>query len=192
MASRSEFDLPEIKLASRRGFLQRAAACAGLLVAPADGAFAEAYANRPLSFLHTHTGESLTVDYCSNGVYDRSCLTRLNHFLRDFRTGETHQIDPQLLDILFNLQVMADRDATFEVISGYRSPLTNASLRQHSNGVAEHSLHMEGRAIDIRMSGYSTHKLRDYAMSLQRGGVGFYAGSDFVHVDTGRVRFWQG
>jgi len=192
MAAKPHSDVPEIRPASRRCFLQRAAGCAGLLVAPLGGAFAESYRNRSLSFVHTHTGESLLVNYCSDGVYDGACLAQLNHFLRDFRTGDAHDIDPQLLDILFNLQVMADRSAVFEVISGYRSPFTNASLRQHSHGVAEHSLHMEGRALDIRMSNYSTRKLRDYALSLQRGGVGFYAGSDFVHVDTGRVRFWQG
>jgi uncharacterized protein YcbK (DUF882 family) len=192
MAAKPHSRLPEIRLAARRCFLQRAASCAGLLVVPFGGAFAESYANRSLSFVHTHTGESLSVNYCSDGAYAGSCLAQLNHLLRDFRTGEAHTIDPQLLDILFNLQVMADRSAVFEIISGYRSPLTNASLRQHSHGVAEHSLHMEGRALDIRMSDYSTRKVRDYAMSLQHGGVGFYAGSDFVHVDTGRVRYWQG
>lgn len=192
MTTAVNIDSAAIRGATRRAFLRQAMACAGWLAMPWQRSFAAAYANRSLSFLHTHTGESLTVDYCSDGTYDGSCLAQLNHFLRDFRSGELHAIDPQLLDILFELQVRADRNAVFEVISGYRSPLTNAALRQHSHGVAEHSLHMEGRAIDIRISGYSTRKLRDDALSLQRGGVGFYAVSDFVHVDTGRVRAWQG
>jgi uncharacterized protein YcbK (DUF882 family) len=114
----------------------------------------------------------------------------VNRFLRDFRSGEIHPIDPRLLDILYQLQILADRAATYEVISGYRSPQTNAALHRVSAGVAEHSLHMEGRAIDVRMTGFPTRRLRDLAMSLGVGGVGYYARSDFVHLDTGRVRSW--
>jgi len=147
-------------------------------------------ASRTLSFVHTHTGEKLVATYSQGGCYLPQCLEQLSHFLRDFRTGETHAIAPGLLDTLFDLQVQADRDDVFQVISGYRSPQTNAKLRGKSHGVAEHSMHMEGRAIDIRLTGYPTRKLRDLAMSLQRGGVGYYASSDFVHVDTGRVRYW--
>jgi uncharacterized protein YcbK (DUF882 family) len=114
----------------------------------------------------------------------------VNHLLRDFRTGGVHTIDPTLLDILFDLRTLADQDQPFEVISGYRSPKTNAYLRRHSSGVAEHSLHIQGRAIDVRMSGVSTRKLRDLALGMRRGGVGFYPASDFVHLDNGRVRRW--
>jgi uncharacterized protein YcbK (DUF882 family) len=177
---------------SRRGLLLRAAGCAGLLLAPFGAAFARQSPARALSFVHTHTGETLSVGYCSDGVYQASCIAQVNEFLRDFRTGAVHVIDPHLLDILYSLQVMADRDVTYEVISGYRSPQTNAALHERSNGVAEHSLHMEGRAIDVRMTGLSTRKFRDHALSLQGGGVGFYARSDFVHLDTGRVRAWVG
>jgi uncharacterized protein YcbK (DUF882 family) len=140
--------------------------------------------------VHTHTGETLSAVYFEGGAYRESSLERVNHLLRDFRTDDVHPIDPQVLDTLFQLQVLADRDEPYQVISGYRAPGTNAALRKSSSGVAEHSLHMEGRAIDIRLGGFPTHKLRELALSLQRGGVGFYPKSDFVHIDSGRVRFW--
>lgn len=178
---------------SRRAFLQQLAGCACALAAPAAIARAmPADSSRSLSFLHTHTGESLVVNYCCDGAYRETSLAQVNHFLRDFRNGDMHPIDPNLLDTLYSLQLLADREARFEVISGYRSPATNAMMHEHSSGVATHSLHMEGRAIDIRISGFSTARLHDLALNLQRGGVGFYPGSDFVHVDTGRVRSWQG
>lgn len=177
---------------SRRRFLKGAAGFAGLLLAPLGAAGAQASPARSLSFVHTHTGETLAADYCRDGVYQASCLTRVNRFLRDFRTGEVHPIDPRLLDTLYELQVMADRAVTYEVISGYRSPRTNAALRRISSGIAAHSLHLDGRAIDVRMTGFPTRKLRDLALSLRSGGVGFYARPDFLHLDTGRVRFWAG
>lgn len=204
-------------LASRRRFMLHAAAACGAIgvfgrVAPALAAGigtstststsagagtgtgapnAELSATpRSLRFVHTHTGESLTAAYFDGSAYDAASLSEVNHLLRDFRTGESHLIDPQLLDILYDLQVRADRDAPFEVISGYRSPATNAMLHRISNGVAEHSQHLLGKAIDVRLSGYSTRSLSDHARALARGGVGFYASSDFVHIDTGRVRNW--
>jgi uncharacterized protein YcbK (DUF882 family) len=142
--------------------------------------------------VHAHTGEALSAEYCSGGLYQAGCLAQVNRLLRDFRSGEVHPIDPRLLDILYKLQVLAGREATYEVISGYRSPRTNAALRSNSSGVAEHSLHMDGRAIDVRMAHFPTRKLRDFALSLRSGGVGYYARSDFVHLDTGRVRTWAG
>jgi uncharacterized protein YcbK (DUF882 family) len=145
---------------------------------------------RSLSFVHTHTAETLSTVYFQNGNYLAPSLEHVNHFLRDFRTNEVHSIDPGLLDILFDLQAQAHHAGPFEVISGYRSPQTNAQLRSQSNAVAEHSMHMEGRAIDIRLRGFATVKLRDLAIALHRGGVGYYPASDFVHVDTGRVRVW--
>ncbi|MDE2262962.1 MAG: DUF882 domain-containing protein [Gammaproteobacteria bacterium] len=173
---------------SRRDFLK----CAGAaLVAPAPvAAWARASQCRSLSFVHTHTGETLSCVYYQAGSYDPATLTRVNHFLRDFRTEETHVIDPGVLDILFAARARADRDDPFHVISGYRSPATNAYLRSRSSGVAKHSLHMDGRAIDVRLPGFPTRKLRDIGMALRRGGVGYYPASDFVHLDTGRVRFW--
>jgi uncharacterized protein YcbK (DUF882 family) len=145
---------------------------------------------RSLSFVHTHTGEALTTTYFQNDNYLAPSLERINHLLRDFRTDEVHSIDPAVLDILFDLQAKAKHEGPFEVISGYRSPQTNAALRRQSSAVAEHSLHMEGRAIDVRLRGFPTVRLRDIAIALHRGGVGFYAASDFVHVDNGRVRAW--
>jgi uncharacterized protein YcbK (DUF882 family) len=186
-------DRPEAALRmGRRGFLARASALCGVLGSmTALPAFATT-SDRPrsLRFLHTHTGETLTAPYFDGGVYNDACLRDVNFLLRDFRTGESHQIDPPLLDILYELQTLADHDAPYEVISGYRSPQTNAMLHHNSSGVAEHSQHILGKAIDVRLSGYSTRKLSEYARSLSRGGVGFYASSDFVHVDTGRVRCW--
>jgi uncharacterized protein YcbK (DUF882 family) len=145
---------------------------------------------RSLSFVHTHTGESLSVVYFQEGTYHAPSLERINLLLRDFRTEEVHPIDPRTLDILFDLQTLADRDSPFEVISGYRSPQTNAALRGRSSGVAEHSLHMQGRAIDVRLGGFSTRRLHELARQMGRGGVGFYPQSDFVHLDSGSVRFW--
>jgi uncharacterized protein YcbK (DUF882 family) len=146
--------------------------------------------SRCVSFVHTHTGETLHAVYFRDGCYQAGCLAQVDHLLRDFRTGDVHPIDPALLDILFDLQTMADRDEPFEVISGYRSPATNAMLRRRSEGVAQHSMHLEGRAIDVRLAGFATRRLADNARLLGRGGVGYYARSDFTHVDTGRVRFW--
>lgn len=171
---------------SRRHFLS----CAATAALNVPAAFASVTEQRTLKFIHTHTGETLQTCYAVGGRYLPQCLQQVNHFLRDFRTGESHRIDPTLLDLLYDLQVAADRDDTFEVISAYRSPDTNTLLRRKSTGVAKQSLHKEGRAIDVRLTDFSTKKLRDTAMSLQRGGVGYYAGSNFVHVDTGRVRFW--
>jgi uncharacterized protein YcbK (DUF882 family) len=147
-------------------------------------------ARKVLRFVHTHTGETLTAAYSDGVGYDAGCLAAVNHLMRDFRTGEMHAIDPALLDILYDLKVRADRDACYEIISGYRSPATNALLRSRSSGVAEHSQHLLGKAIDVRLAGFPTKALSEHARALARGGVGFYAHSDFVHVDTGRVRFW--
>jgi len=177
---------------SRRRFLRSVAGCTGLLLAPLGALGAEPSPGRTVSLVNTHTGETLSARYCSGDAYDAGCLVRVNHFLRDFRSGEVHPIDPRLLDILYRLQVLADREATYEVISGYRSPQTNAALHRSSSGVSVHSLHMYGRAIDVRMQGLPTCKLHELALSLWSGGVGYYPHSDFVHLDTGRVRRWEG
>ncbi len=180
---------------ARRRFLQAVGAC-GLAVATrahaataprAGGAWAD---HRTVSFVHTHTGERLTAEYFAGGQYQTDCLLRVNHLLRDFRTGEVHPIDPGLLDILFEVQRQALGTTAFEVISGYRSPATNAMLRRTTEGVAQHSMHLVGRAIDVRLEGFPTARLHLLARSLGRGGVGYYPASDFVHMDTGRVRFW--
>ena len=142
-----------------------------------------------MTFYHTHTGEHLKVNYSCNGCTSAT-LNRLNNFLRDFRTGDVHAIDPALLDIIYGIQQKSGSNGVIEIISGYRSPKTNALLRSQSSGVAKKSLHMKGKAMDIRITGLDTRKLRDTAISLRQGGVGYYAKSDFVHIDTGRVRTW--
>lgn len=145
---------------------------------------------RFLSLIHTHTGETLSTVYFENNQYIATELSRINWLLRDFRTGDVHPIDPAVLDILADLRALAGRDEPYEVISGYRSPKTNAELRRRSSGVAEHSLHLEGRAIDVRLPGFPTERLHGLALGMQRGGVGFYPRSDFIHLDNGRVRQW--
>ena len=145
---------------------------------------------RALKFLHTHTGERLSVEYFGGGQYVPDALATVNHFLRDFRTGDVHPIDAGLLDLLHGLTRLTETSRPFQVISGYRSPATNAALRRQSEGVAAGSLHMQGQAIDIRLADVPLPKLRQAALSVRRGGVGFYPASDFVHVDTGRVRTW--
>lgn len=145
---------------------------------------------RTLSLLNLHTGEKLKATYFEAGQYLPDALEAMNHLLRDFRTGDTHPIAPNLLDLVTTLQGRLDTNQTIHVISGYRSPHTNALLHERSNGVASHSLHMQGEAMDIRIPGVELADLRDAALGLGRGGVGYYPGSDFVHVDVGRVRRW--
>lgn len=178
---------------SRRSFLLQAGAVALAAAWPARRVLAAATDEpRSLSFQHTHTGEQLSVTYFQSGGYVDGALSRVNVLLRDFRNEVVHPIDPRLLDVLHALQCRCRSSEPFQIISGYRSPVTNAKLRGKSaaSGVAEHSLHMEGRAIDIRLPGEATHRLAALARQLQSGGVGYYRVSDFVHVDTGRVRLW--
>jgi uncharacterized protein YcbK (DUF882 family) len=176
--------------ASRRRFLMAVGGVCGSLAVAAAPLRAASSGSRCVKFLHTHTGESLRAVYFRDGCYQPDCLEQVDYLLRDFRSGDVHRIDPAVLDILFDLQVLADRDEPFQVISGYRSPATNAMLHRRSEGVASHSMHLEGRAIDVRLGGFATRELAAHARTLGRGGVGFYARSDFVHVDTGRVRYW--
>ena len=160
------------------------------MLLPLGAAWARPSERRSLSFIHTHTGERLSSVYFQDGQYRVEELTRINQLLRDFRSGDVHTIDTGVLDILADLRVLADRNEPYEVICGYRSPQTNAALRRHSSGVAEHSLHLQGRAIDVRLPGVPTGRLRELALGMGRGGVGFYPQSDFVHLDNGRVRYW--
>ena len=147
-------------------------------------------ATRALRFDSLHTNEKLSVEYFVAGAYLPDALSAVNHLLRDFRTGDVGTIDPALLDLLHGLAAMTGSKRAFQVISGYRSPATNESLHQSSSGVASGSLHLRGQAIDIRLADVPLATLRDAARSMRSGGVGYYAASDFVHVDTGRVRSW--
>ena len=171
----------------------RAVALAAILGlgGPALTGFAPASRPVKLRLFNTHTGERIEVVYRHGGDYDPTALVELERFLRDHRSGHVHGFDPALFDLLTELAREVKReDAEFQVISGYRSPETNETLRAARTGIAKHSLHMEARAIDIRLPGTPTAVLRDTALSMEKGGVGYYRASDFIHVDTGRVRRW--
>jgi uncharacterized protein YcbK (DUF882 family) len=145
---------------------------------------------RTLKFFHTHTGESLRVTYFRQGDYDPAAFAELRVFLAEWRDQEQHDLDPQLMDILWQLQQVTGKTDTWEVISAYRSPKTNEVLRSKSRGVAKNSQHHLGKAIDVRLRGLELEELHTSARNLKLGGVGYYAKSNFVHVDTGRVRYW--
>jgi uncharacterized protein YcbK (DUF882 family) len=165
---------------------------AGMALSLPAPALASLGDRRIVALDNLHTGEKLNVAYWAEGSYIPDALAEVNRVLRDFRTGETHVIAPDLLDMLALLRSRMETQEQFKVISGYRSPVTNAMLREahEHSGVASQSLHMQGKAIDVRLQGRSLAALRDTALSLKSGGVGYYPASDFVHVDIGRVRRW--
>jgi len=144
-----------------------------------------------LRLYHTHTAERMDIVYRKGDEYLPGAIAELEYFLRDHRTGELHHFDPRLFDLLDDLtRALGRPGAEIDVICGYRTPWSNAYLRQHSSGVAEHSLHMKAMAIDIRVPGTNLSELRNAALLLHRGGVGYYLRSQFIHVDVGRVRWW--
>jgi len=144
-----------------------------------------------LRLFHTHTGERIDIVYRRGDAYVPEALAELNHYLRDHRTGAVLAYDPRVFDLLHDLDANLGRpNGEIDIVCGYRTPWSNEFLRTHGHGVAVHSLHMEAKAIDIRMPGVETSTLRDAALALHRGGVGYYAKSEFVHVDVGRVRRW--
>jgi uncharacterized protein YcbK (DUF882 family) len=145
---------------------------------------------RSLYLYNIHTGEKLQADYWSDGEYLTDTLTEINHIFRDHFTEAIEAIDTNLLDLLFALKEKLNISEPFHIISGYRTPQTNAKLRKRSREVAKNSLHMYGKAVDIRVPGYSTKALRLSAMDLQGGGVGYYPRSGFVHLDVGAIRYW--
>jgi uncharacterized protein YcbK (DUF882 family) len=174
---------------SRRGLLKLGAFGVASFAAR-DVAHAATERERALSFVHTHTGESARIVYWAGGDYLPDGLAAVDHVLRDHYSGDVHEIDASLLDVLHRLAQRLETAQPFHVISGYRSPATNAALAARSGGVAQHSLHMAGQAIDVRLPGCELHSLRDTALALRAGGVGYYGGPDFVHIDVGRVRRW--
>jgi uncharacterized protein YcbK (DUF882 family) len=145
---------------------------------------------RSLSLFNVNTNESLTVTYWSDGAYHREALNQLNHFLRDSKTGEQTEMDPLLFDVLWHTEEITGFHGTVDVLSGYRSPESNAWLASVSRGVARESQHMNGNAMDIRFPEVPVFKIRQAGRALQMGGVGFYPRSGFVHLDTGPVRYW--
>ena len=177
---------------ARRRFLAIASLAAAQLVVPgvAMARTRVRIRRRMLRFYNLHTGESLKTVYWENGEYDPDELARVNYILRDFRANEIKPIDPALLDLLVGVQHRLGTSQPFRVISGYRSPITNAMLHANGEGVAVHSLHIEGKAIDVCVEGRSLAQIRRAAWNLQGGGVGYYPRSGFVHVDTGRIRWW--
>jgi uncharacterized protein YcbK (DUF882 family) len=146
--------------------------------------------SRSLSFFNLHTTEKLAATYWEKGRYITESLDVIAHILRDHRNGEIHEISPRLLDTLCELSFKLENTKPFQIISGYRSPATNSALRNQGHNVAKHSLHMDGLAIDIRVEGLNLSVLRQAAISLKAGGVGYYPKEQFVHVDVGRIRTW--
>jgi len=173
---------------TRRRFMQFTAGASGLCLGlPALSAQSD---KRSLTLHNLHTGEALRSTYWTDGQVDLQEMAALSRLLRDHRTGDVHPIEIGVLDILWTLQQAVGNSTAYEVISGYRSPKTNAKLKAVNRGVAKRSLHMLGRAIDVRLPGTKTSALKNAAISLRAGGVGYYRKSDFVHLDTGRFRTW--
>ena len=164
---------------------------AGLFSVYSFSAMAIADDVRCLKFYQTHTEERITVTYKIGKNYLPEGLKKINYIMRDYRTGEVHPIDPMLLDFLYDLLTAVNNHGEVHIISGYRSRETNRVLhKQDEKGVSRKSLHMKGKAIDFRLPGTDTKRLRDTALAMKRGGVGYYPESDFIQIDTGRVRFW--
>jgi len=178
-------------LLGRRRLLGLGLAAAASSLVPATSWASQGPAgDRALSFYNTHTDEKLSATYVRGSAFDKGALKDINHILRDFRTGEVFPIDLKLLDLLTELHRKTGSKQPFQIISGYRSPKTNSMLNAESSGVAKRSMHLDGKAIDIRLADVKLTNLRAVAVSMKRGGVGMYTGSNFVHVDTGRVRYW--
>jgi len=173
---------------ARRRLLKCSVAGTVLAAAPLTKVWAAS--ERSLSLHNLHTGEQINQPYWMQGDYLPESLSAINKVLRDHRSGEVYPIDPALLDLLSVLQQRVGSSLGYEVISGYRSPASNAMLQSKSSGVARRSLHMQGKAIDIRLPGTGLAQLHGAAKAIKSGGVGLYTSSNFIHVDTGRVRYW--
>lgn len=185
-----QLDMSAERTQHRRRFLQLGLGVAASLAMPSAFANVVTSPERKLSLLNLHTGENINATYWAEGQYQTSELHAINRVLRDHRTGDVIDMDSGLIELLNILHHKMDGNQAFHVISGYRSPKTNAMLNKKSSGVAKKSFHMQGRAIDIRLPGRQLASLQKAAMSLHAGGVGYYSKSDFIHLDTGRVRSW--
>ena len=178
---------------NRRAFLRLSlgvGAGAGLVTQPALAGLASPMRERVLTLYNTHTSERAQATYWADGEYVETEIARLNRLLRDHRSGRVFAIEHRLFDTLYDLQALTGARTDFHVISGYRSPATNAMLRRQHSGIARESLHTHGKAIDIRLPGHELRDLQRAALALRAGGVGYYPQSDFIHLDTGRVRNW--
>lgn len=179
---------------ARREFLQFGAVATffAALFDPSESQAGRLSIPREVNLYNLNTGERLKAEYWDRGRYLKDALREVNRLLRDHRTGATHAIDPRLLDLVYALRTRVGARQPFTVISGYRSPASNEALREETRGVARHSYHMDGKAVDIRLPGYSIRGLQQAALRLKGGGVGFYPRSDFVHIDVGKPRSWIG
>lgn len=175
---------------ARRRLLQAGLSACAMFAMPAAYAGYSRNSEKRLSMLNLHTGERIRTAYWAQGNYIPEALQAIEKVLRDHRSGECHPIDPRLLDLMQYLHQQTGSSQEFQVISGYRSPATNAALSAQSHGVAKKSLHMQGKAIDIRLPGIPLKILRKAAISMNAGGVGYYPKSNFIHLDTGHVRYW--
>jgi len=188
-----EGGLIEGKELSRRRFLSLGAVVAGTLILPNRGLTAiqdPPVLEKSLSFYEIHNREYLTAVYWAEGRYLPESLDDINHILRDWRNNEIKAIDTELLDLVHSIGLRLEAEEPFHIISGYRSPQTNEQLCQQGRGVAKNSLHLHGKAIDLRLPGCGLSVLRDVAVNMKAGGVGYYAGPNFIHMDVGRVRYW--
>ena len=176
-------------MSSRRDFLKKSLLFTSAIIIPSQSP--ASYLEKRIKLYHTHTGEYLDAIFWADGEYIYDELENIDYFLRDYRTNEVHKIDVKLLEYLHGLKRRLGTHREFYILSGYRSPQTNNYLRHHSRGVAKHSFHMYGRAVDIRLPGYHLSTLKYAALSLRRGGVGYYPRSHFVHIDTGTPRYWR-
>lgn len=179
--------------ASRRGFLKLIGYGSLLTLGAAAAAKVEAQtslSSKTLALQHVHTGEKLKLTYFEQGHYIDEALQEINYLLRDYHNDDVHPIDPALLDQLYDLKLMLRINQPFYLSSGYRSPDTNAALRYMCRCTARHSLHMQGRAVDFHVKGVATRKLRNAALAMHRGGVGYYKRAGFIHLDTGDFRSW--
>jgi uncharacterized protein YcbK (DUF882 family) len=180
-------------VASRRGFLKAVAGVSLLTLSGTsilNAAAKRTVSCKTLALKHAHTGDELKLTYFEQGRYIEDALQEISYLLRDYHTGAVHPIDPFLLDQLYDLKLALGTNKSFLIFSGYRSPRTNARLRKRYRHVAKHSLHIQGRALDLRMDGLATRKIRYAALAMRRGGVGYSQRSDFIHLDTGNFRSW--
>lgn len=177
---------------SRRKFLRGALGAAAVAALPRSlyAGTMPLNLDKALSLHNLHTEEKITLNYFEHGQYVTEALYDISYLLRDHRTNEVLAIDPTLIDLLYDLKSELNTKQPFQIISGYRSPKSNAALHKNSQGVATKSLHMQGKAIDIRIDGIHSRDIQSAAINLARGGVGHYPSSNFVHIDTGRVRTW--
>ena len=173
---------------NRRDFLKAGAALSASLILP--GSLGAAQYEKTLKLYHRHTGEWINATFWIDGEYIYEVLESLDYFLRDYRTDEIHKIDTRLIEYLYNIQRLVDFKE-LHIVSAYRSPRTNSLLRKHSRGVAKNSFHTKGMAADITVPGVRLSTIKYAALSLHRGGVGYYPRSHFIHVDTGTPRYWR-